>query len=316
VRFINITKLEELEDWPPGKLEKHAKEELEGSRNKRKKRTPAEWRERWQKAENELRNLPEGKTRSQIFAQYSDLWSDVKEHFRTLSHDKCWYCETSTHRMPGEIDHYRPKAGVAQSEHPGYWWLAFEWRNWRFVCKHCNSQYTDPETGIVGGKGNHFPLLDGEKRRICSEHDYEEYEDLLDEDPMLLDPTERGDPELLTFTSDGRPAPAVEDKETINYQRVKKSIEIYHLNHSRLNRERRKIYNYIRDFVKDYQRYQLKWEMEGDRSARALARKALIKLGDMITPDAEYSSTARAYLRAYSQDGDQWAWVDRLLTAS
>ena len=218
--------------------------------------------------------------------------------------------------MPGEIDHYRPKAGVAQSEHPGYWWLAFEWRNWRFVCKHCNSQYTDPETGIVGGKGNHFPLLDGEKRRICSEYDYQEYEDLLDEDPMLLDPTERGDPELLTFTSDGRPAPAVEDEETINYRRVKKSIEIYHLNHSRLNRERRKIYNYVRDLVKDYQRYQLKWETEGDRSARALARKALIKLGDMITPDAEYSSTARAYLRAYSQDGDQWAWVDRLLTAS
>ena len=220
--------------------------------------------------------------------------------------------------MLGEIDHYRPKAGVAKSEHPGYWWLAFDWRNWRFVCKHCNSQFTDPETGTVGGKGNHFPLLDGETRRICNEGDYEDYEDLLDEDPILLDPAEREDPQLLTFTGDGRPAPAMKDEQSPGYWRAKDSIKIYHLNHSRLNRERRKIYNRVHDLVKDYQRYQSRWETEGDRSARALARKALKELGTMIAPTAEYSATARAYLQECrnEEDNRKWTWVDRLLTAS
>jgi uncharacterized protein (TIGR02646 family) len=300
MRYINLDKLEELDDWPPGKL-------ADG------RQSPEKWRERLCKAEQELRNLPEGKTRSAIFKKYSWLWSDVKEHYRTLSDDKCWYCETSTHRMTGEIDHYRPKAGVEKNSHPGYWWLGFDWRNWRFVCKFCNSQSRDLETGIVGGKGNHFPLLDGEERRICAECDYD---DLLDEGPQLLDPIERGDPQLLTFTRDGRPGPSEEDENSIGYQRAQASIKIYHLDHSRLNRERRNIYQRVREHVKDYQRYQKKWDMERDRSAYNIARKALTELGKMIAPSAQYSATARACLREYRRAEREWDWVDRLLTAS
>jgi hypothetical protein len=162
MRYIDIGCLEEeIEDWPPGKPLS-------------KKQSPETWRERLQKAEEELREATDGKARSHIFDKYSDLWSGVKEHYRMLSHDKCWYCETSTHRMTGEIDHHRPKAEVRGSNHPGYWWLGFDWRNWRFVCKFCNSESRDLETGIVGGKGNHFPLLCGEERRICQVCDYRE----------------------------------------------------------------------------------------------------------------------------------------------
>ena len=133
VRYINMAKLEELEDWPPGKLE-HLERVVKGG-SPRQLRTSEKWREELDQAMKEIRNAKDSKTRSVIFTKYSHLWSDVKEYYRKLSFDKCWYCETSTHRMPGEIDHYRPKAGVTGSDHPGYWWLAFEWRNWHFVCK-------------------------------------------------------------------------------------------------------------------------------------------------------------------------------------
>ncbi|HYT35638.1 MAG TPA: hypothetical protein VEL49_00560 [Ktedonobacteraceae bacterium] len=308
MRYIDIERLEELEDWPPGRLP-------------HQKRSSEKWRERLRKAEEELRNLPDGKTRSDIFVKYSHLWSDVKEHYRALSYDKCWYCETSTHRIPGDIDHYRPKAGVTDTDHPGYWWLGFDWRNWRFACRYCNSQFTDPETGIPGGKGNYFPLLDGEKHRILDENECEDYEDLLKEGPVLLDPTEHNDPVLLTFTRDGLPGsteeePVEKEQKSGDYRRAKESIRLYHLDHSRLVRVRRRIYNHVYRLVHDYQRFQKKWEKEHDRSAQAVARRAAKELGRMIAPDAEYSMTARAYLKEYRNDDPIWSWVDRLLTAS
>jgi uncharacterized protein (TIGR02646 family) len=299
MRHIDMQELEELHDWPPGKQPDW-------------KRSPEEWRKRLCKAEEELRKATDSTTRSAIFTKYSDLWSAVKEHYRALSRDKCWYCETSTHRMTGEIDHFRPKAGVEKISHSGYWWLGFDWHNWRFVCKFCNSETRDVETGIVGGKGNHFPLLCGEERRIWSECDYN---NLIEEDPVLLDPANQRDPLLLTFSSNGLPGPTVGDEKSDDYRRAKESIRIYHLDNSRLVRERKKIYIRVRNFVADYQHYQQKWELEKDRSAQSFASKQMKELGRMITPKAEYSATARAYLKEYRKDDPQWAWVDQLLTA-
>jgi superfamily II DNA or RNA helicase len=191
--------LEALEGWPPGKLEhlKHLKH---------RQQTPEKWRADLEQARAELRNLAPGESRSNIFKKYSYLWSDVKECYRHISHEKCWYCEAKTDRIRGDIDHYRPKGRVTENPaHPGYWWLAFDWRNWRFCCELCNSKLADYTTGEIGGKGNDFPLVDdNESRRIWQEC---EFEDLLAEDPKLLDPTDPQDPDLLTFTKDGLPGP-------------------------------------------------------------------------------------------------------------
>jgi uncharacterized protein (TIGR02646 family) len=303
MRFIDMERLEALEDWPPG-------------RHPHQKLSPEKWRERLCKAEEELRAASDNKARRAVFTRYSDLWSEVKEHFRALSHDKCWYCESSTLRIRGDIDHYRPKARVAGIAHPGYWWLAFDWHNWRFVCTYCNSQIKDLETGTVGGKGDHFPLVEGEARRISDESEYEDYEDLAAEEPLLLDPAERKDPELLTFSRDGLPRPSAPAEGSVAYRRAATSIQLYHLDHSRLVRKRRDIYAQVRKHVLDYQRYWRKWETERDRSAQALAKRAVKALGRMIASDAEYSMTARAYLKEYRNNEPQWQWVDDLLTAS
>ena len=275
MRYIPIKSLEEKENWPPKR-----------------------WEELARKAEEELRNLPEGKTRAEIFSKYSNIWSDLKEDFRQLSCGKCWYCEVSTDGMRGDMDHHRPKGRVIESpDHPGYWWLAFKWRNFRYSCERCNSLNTDPATGIVGGKGNQFPLVGGENYRIWQECDYE---DLLAEDPLLLDPTEPDDPQLLSFNSDGRPDPATGDETSVDYQRVQISIRVYHLNHSVANRRRRQVYLKVRERVALYLKYQALLEKDrSNQAARACVKQAMEELRSLIAKNAQYSAAARAYLRMH-----------------
>jgi uncharacterized protein (TIGR02646 family) len=303
MRFIDLERLEDLQDWPPGK-------------HPFQKYTPQRWEARLLQAQEELRNAADSETWRKIFTKYSDLWSDVKIHLRTQSHDKCWYCETSTRAFPGDIDHYRPKGNIAETaDHVGYWWLAFEWRNWRFVCRYCNSLNRDFVTGEVSGKGDSFPLLRGEAYRIKGPDEYEYYEELLREYPKLLDPTEREDTALLTFTSEGVPEPVEENEQQDTYERARASIEIYHLDSSRLKNERKKIFVQVKRHVEDYQRFIYKWETEHDYSAYALARRAGKALGRMIAKDAEYSMAAIAYLKEHFQRHPDWTWIYTLLTS-
>jgi uncharacterized protein (TIGR02646 family) len=290
MRYINLSSLEEQENWPS-----------------------KEWLDRVRKAEEELKNLPVGKTRADIFRKYHDIWSVLKEDYKKLSYNKCWYCEVDTDGMHGDMDHHRPKGKVTENpEHPGYWWLAFNWHNFRFSCERCNSLDTDPITKVVGGKQNYFPLVnDDESCRIQNECDYGE---LFSEYPLLLDPTEPDDPQLLTFQPDGRPGPTNNDEKSIAYQRVQGSIKIYNLHHSVSNRSRRKIYNRVRDLVACHQRYILMLETDySDLAARAGMKQVLTELRSIVTSSAPYSSAARAYLDMHKQNGPAWSWINGLL---
>lgn len=61
---------------------------------------------------------------------------------------KCAYCERI---CKADIEHYRPKKGVdEQKDHPGYYWLSYEWTNLLPSCITCNRE---------GAKHNHFPIL-------------------------------------------------------------------------------------------------------------------------------------------------------------
>jgi hypothetical protein len=77
----------------------------------------------------------------------------AKPFLLALTSGKCAYCESvilNTH--PGEVEHFRPKGrvrgrdgkvekvtiGGAETEHPGYWWLAYAWSNLLPCCIDCN----------------------------------------------------------------------------------------------------------------------------------------------------------------------------------
>jgi hypothetical protein len=88
------------------------------------------------------------------------IWKDLKcwlyEH---VVNRKCAYCESPLEldRYLGDAEHFRPKGQVTNKEsgkrervsvkfengrdlnHPGYFWLAYDWRNLMPVCSACNS---------------------------------------------------------------------------------------------------------------------------------------------------------------------------------
>ncbi|PTL76604.1 hypothetical protein [Vitiosangium sp. GDMCC 1.1324] len=102
----------------------------------------------------------------------------VKQALLEAQHGKCAFCESKfVHIAYGDVEHFRPKAGWRQEEgeplgKPGYYWLAYAWVNLFLSCTLCNQQF----------KRNLFPLQTP-ARRARNHKD-----DVLAEDPLLLDP--------------------------------------------------------------------------------------------------------------------------------
>lgn len=163
----------------------------------------------------------------------------VKRALEKLFHDKCAYCEWSpTAGSDWDVEHYRPKGKVAENDqHPGYYWLAYDWENLYLSCKHCNqarkdrARWGDASTaaGPSRGKMDQFPLAD-ESRRAMSPQDAIE-----DEEPLLLDPNVDLPEEYLTFDATGQVHPIDDDP------RATATIEICHLSRKRLTDDRGKV---------------------------------------------------------------------------
>lgn len=108
----------------------------------------------------------------------------VKIALKNAQHNKCCYCEAYfAGNAPGDVEHFRPKTYSQQVKggqkyYPGYYWLAYQWRNLYYACDICNRS----------AKRNLFPLRDNSRRaRRASDA-------LGNEQPMLLDPSGPADP--------------------------------------------------------------------------------------------------------------------------
>lgn len=100
--------------------------------------------------------------------------SSIRETLHAYQHGKCCYCERKRDLGEVDVEHFRPRLGVKEAQdHPGYWWLAYEWNNLFLSCKKCNSQKY---------KGNHFTLMPG------SIHVSNENNNYHLERPMLINP--------------------------------------------------------------------------------------------------------------------------------
>ncbi|MGW2867266.1 restriction system modified-DNA reader domain-containing protein [Kitasatospora sp. NPDC001225] len=132
--------------------------------------------------------------------RFTEHWTDdeVRDQLVALLGPKCWYCETTIQRADITVDHFRPKSEVlGEPGHKGYWWLAYKIANYRIACKHCNSsgaRFNGMREGRA--KGSRFPLLAGPRA-------WRQRDDLDLEQPLLLDPAQIGDPDLLGFDTAG-----------------------------------------------------------------------------------------------------------------
>ena len=147
---------------------------------------------------------------------------DVKKRLQADQHGKCAYCETRfLHSSPGDVEHYRPKAGYRQTatapvQGPGYYWLAYEWSNLLFACEDCNRIR----------KRQLFPLANDPAGRAHSHH-----HDEAQENPLLLNPAAGPDPETqITFVEEAAKGITPEGKA---------SVDAYGLNRPELLDDRR-----------------------------------------------------------------------------
>jgi uncharacterized protein (TIGR02646 family) len=120
-------------------------------------------------------------------AVYAD--QSVKETLVAMQHSKCAFCEAKPlHVSDGDVEHFRPKAAVRQSdaeslERPGYYWLAYAWENLLFACERCNRRH----------KKNLFPLIAPAHRATSHRAP------IADEMPVFIDPSMEDPEQYITY---------------------------------------------------------------------------------------------------------------------
>ncbi|MGN5381027.1 hypothetical protein ACQ4WX_39395 [Streptomyces lasalocidi] len=217
----------------------------------------------------------------------SPYWTKLRPQLIDLAGRKCWYCEGEVSNNRLAVDHFRPKSGVVDEVHLGYYWLAYEVSNFRLICEFCNSSTDDDPTGRRVTKIHHFPLLNPASRLRAPGVSVASIEREI---PVLLDPAVRGDCDLLDFDRSGavrrndqRPLSALE--KAVGLCRAEESIRIYGLDRRGLNEGRSRV---MKDVV----------FKAGVLDAPIKFEGALEMVRELIVPEARHSSAALSALRS------------------
>jgi hypothetical protein len=217
------------------------------------------------------------KERNELIDKHSDHWGKLKPWLLALSGGKCWFSEVRELFSHYDVEHFRPKKeakGLHGCDRGGYWWLAFDYMNFR-IC------------GNVGNrkKGGWFPLQYGSGcstyARRCEG----------DEVPHFLDPINAHDVTLLAFDEEGKavPAPGIS---CWDYVRVRRTVERLKLTeHQVLAEERRKIWQRVTKHISDYKRALS--EARYSAAARERAKNLAREIFNLTKPDAELSAVAK-----------------------
>jgi hypothetical protein len=260
---------------------------------------PNEWAGYTQELVEELR----GKTaeeRSELLDKPSyKVWTKLRILLEKLSYGKCFYTEMRIIGALPDIDHFRPKNRVHSADlnnkekHSGYWWLAFNEKNFRYCCQTANRLAQDSLAEQTLGKGTRFPIAANGKRAFIPE-------DLSDDEKhLLLDPAKREDVRLLCFADEGKAMhhPASSAAERL---RVEISIQCYNLNEPNLAYRRGHLCTEAKHMAEEVQ--ELDEKAETTKLLRNELRQLIekkIKLYDMIQPYAEFSAAVRSVLMPF-----------------
>lgn len=216
-------------------------------------------------------------------------WRGFKDLAVSIVGRKCWYTEVELFGAPLAVDHYRPVCD--------YWWLAYDAENYRIACPWANSPEHNPLHGCAGGKGDSFPLLPPGLRAKGKNK-------LRIERPVILDPCNAADCELLAFQADGRPVlnPAFE-RDTVARQRVEQSKILLNLDHPELNSKREQLRIATEDDVRAHE------ALPAGAPERTIIRN---RIAARLAPTAPFSTAARFYLKLHRH----LDWVEAILTGT
>ena len=226
-----------------------------------------------------LDNAGQIKERNQLIDDNTGHWGKLKPWLLSLSSGKCWFSEVRELFSHYDVEHFRPKKeakSLDTSVREGYWWLAFDYMNFR-AC------------GNVGNrkKGGWFPLKEGS---LCST-----YADPCEESEAryLIDPIDDDDVALLAFDEEGKviPMPGISGWEQ---HRVNETVKRLKLNeHAPLAEARRKVWQQVDRLIDDYINAKARCGGGNNPAAKEKLRQVRIRVREMTQFTAELSAVAK-----------------------
>lgn len=244
--------------------------------------------------------------RKKLFTKYQSRWTALRVAFEEASQGKCWYVECKNPGTDEDIDHWRPKSRVdGVRDHPGYYWLAFDWTNMRLSCHRANRKRINPETTESSGKSDAFPLLNPDDRA------FSESDDLQKERPTLLDPTNPADPAVISFFPNGEVSlsPAFAHSKLAR-ERLDISRLMLHLDWPKFRDDRVVLYNKIARLVERGQR-EAPTSIDESVSCSEPFKDTIRDLIGTMKPSAEYSAAAKVYIESFKHI---W-WIEHIVLA-
>jgi hypothetical protein len=221
------------------------------------------------------------KARNSYIDSKSAHWGKLKIWLQVLSFGKCWFSEVREKYSHYEVEHFRPKKvakGLNKNEErDGYWWLAFEYTNYR-LC------------GNVGNrkKGGWFPLKENSliSAADCRCEESETY--------FLLDPTDPYDPGLLAFNEEGNAIPSPECSTEWEKQRAVETIKRLKLSeHERLTEARKSLWQEITIEIEQFLEAKSKLSTGCNPGIKEKVKAHAKNIRNYTLPTSELSSVAR-----------------------
>lgn len=239
----------------------------------------------------ELMALTTGAQRT-LFLSKKTGWNLLKTWLSKYSGQKCWYCEYKSPRATFDVDHFRPKLGLTVdgkeiTSHLGYYWLAYEWSNFRLSCQRCNRPEKD-ESETLRGKSQEFPLQNEADR--CNTHTAS----IETESPRFLDPCTQSDCDLLAHCIDGEVKPLAPTG-SWEYVRARYTIDQLGFNQWNTPEDKRSAWQTISILIR----------VSGTSPAPEVTDEVKRYLSD----EQEYSSFFRAAIGTHRDK----TWVEQLL---
>ncbi|MBW8244835.1 hypothetical protein K1F50_18650 [Muricauda oceani] len=248
---------------------------------------PQDWIDRADAVTQQLLEAEDIETRNQIIDDNQALWAELREHLSNISYRKCWYSESINDGAYCHVDHFRPKKKAineAGGDEGGYWWLAFDWRNYRFSA---------PANNVP--KRDYFHVNANRAQSII---DPIEAEDIL-----FLDPTEIDDPPKLSYDIEGKVNPKSADENSRDYLQAEYTIRRLKLNEkfieARKDRFRRASY-----LIQDISRLLILQNQQFDLFRRQTIKNNMQELKQLANPSSEYSAAVKYCLKS---SGFEWA---------
>jgi uncharacterized protein (TIGR02646 family) len=219
---------------------------------------------------------------------FPDHWNelDVRGVLYALQGNACAYCGRDLDR--GDVDHFRPKSRLRENpSHGGYWWLAYELKNYFLSCRRCNSTY----------KSDRFPLRP-RARRVT----FQDRTRLLREARLLLDPAR--DPIEQWLRVDWLnerclilPAPGLS---SIAQIQVEGTLKFFRINSDpRLVRDRKEFRDLVAEDIEKNRTDEVRSRAIRYRPHSLVARQVLIDRGERLPSEQEELAWLLNHLLAY-----------------